>query len=249
MQKFYLVPILFLLVLWGVDSHSQTVAVAANMKPAFEEIYQGFKQSHPESIRIVYGSSGNLATQIRQGAPFHLFIAADEVYPLRLYQDGKALSQGVVYAIGHLVLLLNVKGDPKSSDPLDPTASLLKSASKISIANPELAPYGAAAVRYLKTHKLWDLVKDRLVFGENISIATMYVSSGAVDVGFTSLSLAQSSEVAKTSRYINLDGKDTLISQRMVLIKGAPKVVMSLYDYLQSPAAKSILIKHGYSIP
>ena len=231
------------------QAQTATVAVAANMKPAFEEIYQGFKQSHPESIRIVYGSSGNLATQILQGAPFSLFIAADEGYPLRLYKEGITLDQGAVYAIGHLVLLLNSKSKPKVSDVPEQIASLLKRANKISIANPELAPYGAAASQYLQTRHLWDAAKGKLVFGENISIATMYVSSGAVDVGFTSLSLAKSLEVAKTTQYVHLDGADTLISQRMVLTKGAPKVVLSLYEYLQSPAAKSILIKHGYSIP
>lgn len=231
------------------QAQTATVAVAANMKPAFEEIYQGFKQSHPESIRIVYGSSGNLATQILQGAPFSLFIAADEACPLRLYKEGITLDQGAVYAIGHLVLLLNSKSKPKVSDVPEQIASLLKRANKISIANPELAPYGAAASQYLQTRHLWDAAKGKLVFGENISIATMYVSSGAVDVGFTSLSLAKSLEVAKTTQYVHLDGADTLISQRMVLTKGAPKVVLSLYEYLQSPAAKSILIKHGYSIP
>ena len=231
------------------QAQTATVAVAANMKPAFEEIYQGFKQSHPESIRIVYGSSGNLATQIRQGAPFSLFIAADETYPLRLYKEGITLDQGAAYAIGHLVLLLNSQSKPKVSDVPEQIASLLKRANKISIANPELAPYGAAASQYLQTRHLWDAAKGKLVFGENISIATMYVSSGAVDVGFTSLSLAKSLEVAKTTQYFHLDGADTLISQRMVLTKGAPKVVLSLYEYLQSPAAKSILIKHGYSIP
>ena len=231
------------------QAQTATVAVAANMKPAFEEIYQGFKQSHPESIRIVYGSSGNLATQILQGAPFSLFIAADEAYPLCLYKEGITLDQGAVYAIGHLVLLLNSKSKPKVSDVPEQIASLLKRANKISIANPELAPYGAAASQYLQTRHLWDAAKGKLVFGENISIATMYVSSGAVDVGFTSLSLAKSLEVAKTTQYVHLDGADTLISQRMVLTKGAPKVVLSLYEYLQSPAAKSILIKHGYSIP
>ena len=230
------------------QAQTVTVAVAANMKPAFEEIYQGFKQSHPESIRIVYGSSGNLATQILQGAPFSLFIAADEGYPLRLYKEGITLDQGAVYAIGHLVLLLNSQSKSKVSDVPEQIAALLKRANKISIANPELAPYGAAASQYLQTRHLWDAVKGKLVFGENISIATMYVSSGAVDVGFTSLSLAKSLEVAKTTEYVHLDGADTLISQRMVLTKGAPKVALSLYQYLQSPAAKSILIKHGYSI-
>jgi molybdate transport system substrate-binding protein len=248
MQKFYFLPILFLLVVWGVDSNSQTVAVAANMKPAFEEIYQNFKQLHPESIRIVYGSSGNLASQISQGAPFDLFIAADEAYPLRLYKDGKTLSQGVVYAMGHLVLLRNTQQESVSSNS-DPIATLLKRANRILIANPELSPYGAAAIQYLKAHALWDTVNAKLVFGENISIATMYVSSGAVDIGFTSLSLAKSLGVAKSTKYVDLDGEGTLINQRMVLIKGAPKLVVSFYDYLQSSAAKSILIKHGYSIP
>ncbi len=231
------------------QAQSVTVAVSANMKLAFEEIYQGFKQSHPESIRIVYGSSGNLASQIRQGAPFNLLIAADDSFPLRLHQEGLTLDEGVIYAIGHLVLVFRAEGSTKLNGSPEQIATLLKRANKISIAKPELAPYGSAAVQYLKARHLWELVKGKLVFGENISIATMYVSSGAVDVGFTSLSLARSVEITKTTQYINLDGENTLISQRMVLTKGAPKAAVSLYEYLQSPAAKSILIKHGYSTP
>ena len=166
-----------------------------------------------------------------------------------MYREGITLDQGTVYAIGHLVLLFNSKSKPKFSDIPEQISSLLKMANKISIANPELAPYGAAASQYLQNRHLWDVAKSKIVFGENISIATMYVSSGAVDVGFTSLSLAKSMEVAKTTQYVHLNGADTLVSQRMVLMKGAPKIVLSLYEYLKSPAAKSILIKHGYSIP
>lgn len=229
-----------------------TVAVASNLKPAFEEIIKGFKQTHPQALnmRIVYGSSGNLASQMKHGAPYDLFISADESYPLRLVEAGLTRDRGVIYAIGHLALITNTAaGLTLSSDP-ERIKTLMKSAQKIAIANPDLAPYGRASVQYLKAMKLWDDLQDRLIFAENISIATVYVSTGAVKVGITALSLAKSSDLSTTIRYIALpDDLYAPIQQRMVLKRNPPPSAVALYDYLQSAAAKQILVNNGYSIP
>jgi len=242
---------------WGLltsmaSAQTVTVAVASNLKPAFEEIYQSYKQSNPQSqaIRIVYGSSGNLASQMKQGAPYDLFISADESYPLRLAEDGSTRDQGVVYASGHLALITNADaGLTLNSDP-ETIRALLKGAQKIAIANPELAPYGRASVQYLKAMKLWDDVQGKVIFAENISIAAVYVSTGAVKVGITALSLAKSSDLSARIQYIALpDDLYAPIKQRMVLKKGASPMAVALYVYLQGASSRQILVKNGYSVP
>ena len=233
-------------------AQTTTVAVASNLKPAFEEIYKNFRQLNPQppAMRIVYGSSGNLASQMKQGAPYDLFISADESFPLRLAEEGVTRDQGVVYASGHLALITNTAvGPPLSADP-EGIKTLLRGAMKIAIANPGLAPYGKASVQYLKAINLWSELQGKVVFAENISIAAVYVSTGAVKVGFTALSLAKSPELSATIQYIALpDDLYTPIKQRMVLKKDAVPAAISLYGYLQGPAARQVLIKNGYSIP
>ncbi len=229
-----------------------TVAVASNLKPAFEEIFKGFKQTNPQgsNFRIVYGSSGNLASQMKQGAPYDLFISADESYPLRLVEAGLTRDRGVVYAAGHLALITNSAAGLKFTSDPESIKTLLRNSKKISIANPDLAPYGRASVQYLQSMKLWDELEGSIIYAENISIAAVYVSTGAVKVGITALSLAKSAELSSRIQYIALpDDLYSPIKQRMVLRRDPPPTVVALYDYLQGAAAKQILIKNGYSIP
>ena len=233
-------------------AQSVTVAVASNLKPAFEEIFKGFQQSNPQSknVRIVYGSSGNLASQMKNGAPYELFISADETYPLRLVEVGLTRDHGVVYALGHLALITNdTKGLRLSSDA-ESIQSLLRGAKKIAIANPDLAPYGRASVQYLQSIGLWNELQSRVIFAENISIAAVYVSTGAAKVGITALSLAKSSELSQQIQYIALpDHLYAPIKQRMVLKRDPAPIAVALYDYLQNPVSKQILRNHGYSVP
>ena len=229
-----------------------TVAVASNLKPAFEEIYKGFRQAHPQgkSVRIVYGSSGNLASQMKQGAPYDLFISADESYPLKLVEAGLTRDRGVVYAAGHLALIANSAAGLVLSSDQESIKAILRASKKIVIANPDLAPYGKASVQYLQAIKLWGEVQEKLIFAENISIAAVYVSTGAVKVGITALSLAKSSELAATIQYITLpDDLYAPIQQRMVLKRDPAPTAVALYEYLQGSVAKQILLNNGYSIP
>lgn len=232
-------------------SYGQTVsvAVAANMKDAFVEIYAAFKATGKSDLRVVYGSSGNFTTQILNGAPFSLFISADEYFPLELYKKGKTVDEGRVYAIGKLALITKDSSGIKLSNHKTDLESALRKANKIAIAKPDLAPYGKAAIEYLKAEGLWDIAKDKLVYGDNIGAATMFVATGAADIGFTALSLAQSAAISKVTSYIPLsDGLYEPIKQRMVLIKGASKEVIELYQFMQSQKSKDILIKYGYIV-
>lgn len=226
-----------------------SVAVAANMKDAFAEISTAFKATGKSELRVVYGSSGNFATQILNGAPFSLFISADEQFPLELYKKGKTVDEGKVYAIGRLALISkNSSGIKLSNSRLDLEAAINK-ANKIAIAKPDLAPYGKAAIDYLKAEGLWSIAKDKLVFGDNIGAATMFVATGAADLGITALSLAQSPQISKETNFIPLNERFyEPIKQRMVLIKGAPQEAVDLYQFMQTSKAKDILLKYGYGV-
>ncbi len=231
-------------------AQTTTVAVAANMKDAFSEINLAFKAAGNSGLRVVYGSSGNFSAQIMNGAPFNILISADESFPLELYRQGKTVDDGVVYAIGKLAVISKNSAGIRLQDNKSEIIKAIHKANKIAIAKPELAPYGRAAVEYLKTEGLWSIAKDKLIYADNIGIATMYVVTGAADLGFTALSLAKSSEIAKETSFVLLGSNlYAPIKQRMVLIKGAPREAVNLYQFIQSPQAKLILQKYGYSTP
>lgn len=234
----------------GAFAQVPTIAVAANMKDAFLEIITSFKPTGRPEMRVVYGSSGNFTTQILNGAPFNLFIAADEHFPLELYKNGKTVDEGAVYAIGKLAIIAKKSSGIQLLDSKIEMAKAIQKANKIAIAKPDLAPYGKAAVEYLKAEGLWDLAKNKLVYADNIGVATTYVVSGAADIGFTAVSLAKSPEVIKEANFLSLNPKlYEPIKQRMVLIKGAPQEAVDLYRFIQTPEAKNILQKYGYTTP
>ena len=234
----------------SVFAQVATIAVAANMKDAFAEIAAEFKSTGKPEMRMVYGSSGNFAAQIMNGAPFGLFIAADEQFPLELFKNGKTVDDGSVYAIGKLVIITKTSSGIYLSDSKSDIAKAISKANKVAIAKPEIAPYGRAAVQYLKAEGLWGLAKDKLVYADNIGSATTYVASGAADLGFTAFSLAKSPELLRQTSYVAVDTKMyEPIKQRMVLIKGAPQEAQDLYRFMQGPKAKAILQKYGHSTP
>jgi molybdate transport system substrate-binding protein len=241
-----------LFVTFCTAAHTQvsTIAVAANMKDAFLVIQNEFKVDNKADFRVVYGSSGNITAQILNGAPFSLFISADESYPLELFKRKMTIDEGKVYAIGKIALLSKKSSGITLGNSKAELIKALKQANKIAIAKPELAPYGKAAVDYLKAEGLWDLAKDKLVYGDNISIATMYVASGAADIGFTALSLALSPGIAKETQHLVLNpALYEPIQQRMVLMKNAPRDAVALYQFMQSPKAQAILRRFGYQLP
>ena len=240
----------FLLCSGSAFAQVTTVAVAANMKDAFTEIAAAFKATGKPEMRVVYGSSGNFTTQILNGAPFSLFIAADESFPLELFKKGKTVDEGEVYAIGKLAIITKKDTGIQLQESKVEIAKAIERANKISIAKPDLAPYGKAAVEFLKAEGLWDLAKNKLVYADNIGVATTYVVSGAADVGFTAVSLAKSPQVVNQTSFLQLNPKlYEPIKQRMVLMKNPPAEAVDLYRFMQTPQAKSILQKYGYTTP
>lgn len=234
----------------SIGAQPVTIAVAANMKDAFAEINTAFRATNKAEFRVVFGSSGNFSAQIMNGAPYNLLIAADEYFPLALYKNGKTVDEGLIYAMGKLVLIAKKSSNPLIVNNKTDIAQAISRANKLAIAKPELSPYGKAAVEYLQSEGLWELAKDKLIYGDNIGVATMYVATGAADLGFTALSLATSPEVTKSASYVLVDDRQYQpIKQRMVLMKGSPPEALNLYRFMQSPQAKSILRQYGYLTP
>lgn len=249
-KQIFIFLAVFFIFTGSVSAQAVTIAVAANMKDAFAEIAAEFKSTGKSEMRVVYGSSGNFAAQIMNGAPFSLFVAADEQFPLELFKNGKTVDDGSVYAIGKLAIITKTSSGIHLLDGRADIAKAIGKANKVAIAKPELAPYGRATVQYLKAEGLWDLAKDKLVYADNIGAATTYVASGAADLGFTAFSLAKSPELLRQTSYVAVDTKMyEPIKQRMVLIKGAPQEAQELYRFMQGSKAKAILQKYGYNTP
>lgn len=228
------------------------IAVAANMKFAIEAIGTKFTAEQGKSVKFAFGASGNFARQIEQGAPFQMFVSADEDTVFRVADKGLTADRGMLYATGRLVLFV-----PKDS-PLKADATLadLKAAvadgrlKRLAIANPEIAPYGKAAMQTMQKQNLWDAIKPMLVLGENVGQAAQFTTSGSVQAGFLPYSLALAPELARKGDAVLIPAEwHDPVRQRMVLIKSADATTKQFYAYMRSPAARAILVQNGYSVP
>lgn len=227
------------------------VAAAANMQTALTELLPLFEKQGKGTISLSLGSSANLVRQIQQGLPAELFLSADEDFAYQLADSGLTPDRGVVYAIGRLVLVVPkgsaLRLDAQLAGLKDALNSAPGSVQKFAIANPELAPYGKAAVQALQKQAAWTLVQPKLVMGESIAQATQYVSSGAASAGISALALVLAPAVADRVRYVVVARElHAPIRQRMVLLKTAGPTARAFYGFLQSPAAKLVLQRHGY---
>jgi molybdate transport system substrate-binding protein len=229
-----------------------TIAAASNLNFALAEIAKQFERDRAERVELVFGASGGLTRQIRDGAPFEMFLAADEEFPEQLSAAGLTRDAGVVYAVGRLVVFAP-NGSPLTVDErLDGLARLVKSgqARRFAIANPEVAPYGRAAEAVLRKRGLWEPLRANLVFGDNISQAAQFATTGNAVGGIIAYSLVISPEFGNRGTYALLPEADhPPLRQRMVLLKRAGVIAEHFYQYLQGPAARGLLRKHGFAVP
>jgi len=228
------------------------VAAASDLQFALDEIVRRFQGDTGIAPRITYGSSGNFARQIEQGAPFELFLSADESYVLRLAERRLTRGPGSLYAIGRLVLFVP-HGSPLQPDPqLKHLAARLASgdAGRLAIANPEHAPYGRAAEQALRSLGLWEAARPKLLYGENVAQAAQFASSGNADGGIVAYSLALAPALRERGTFALLPEElHAPLRQRMVLLERASPAAARLYDYLRSPASREILRQHGFVLP
>ena len=228
------------------------VAAASDLQFALDEIVARFRRDTGIAPRVTYGSSGNFARQIEQGAPFELFLSADEAYVDRLAARGLTRGDGALYAIGRIALFAP-HGSPLEPDPgLENLAARLASgeSGRLAIANPEHAPYGRAAEQALRSLGIWEAAQPKLLLGENVAQAAQFASSGNADGGIIAYSLALAPALRRRGTFALLP--DTLhepLRQRMVLLHRASPAAARLYDYLRSPASRAILGQYGFVLP
>lgn len=235
--------------------HAQTVptlAAASDLKFAIEEVAARFEKDTGNKLRLVFGSSGNFKTQILQGAPFHLFMSADENFVYELADAGKTEDRGRTYAIGRIVIMVPADGVLKPDGQLKDLAAALKDGrlKKFAIGNPEHAPYGARGKEALQHAGLWESIEGKLVLGENISQAAQFAISGSAEGGIVAYSLALAPNFASRAKFELIpESWHKRLVQRMVLVKGAPPEARAFYQYLSTPAAQEIMVRYGFAMP
>lgn len=227
-----------------------TVAVAANVKYAFDELAVEFKKDTGIEVQGIFSSSGKIITQVKNGAPFDVFISADTEFPDALYKEGLAVTKPKVYAYGVLVLWTTKDLDLSKGLPLLTDSKV----QKIAIANPRTAPYGRAAIQVLENIKLNTTLETRLVYGESITQATQFVDSGAADIGFIAKSIVLAPGMAGKGKWVEVQKSSyEPIAQAVVVLKhGAETQSESAHkfvDFLFTPRARSIFAKYGYGLP
>jgi len=227
------------------------VAAASDLSYALVKISDQFTRETGHKIRLSFGSSGNLKRLVEQGAPFEMYLSADEDYVFQLAEQGYTIDRGQIYALGRLVLFA-----PQSSalaESLDFAAlrDLLADGRvrKFAIANPRHAPYGRAAREVLIKVKLWDEIESSLVFGESASQAVLFAASGSTQGAIIPHSLALNPSVSGKGSFRLID-KDlhNPLRQRMVLLKNASDTARHFFAYLQTAKVRGILRKCGFNV-
>jgi molybdate transport system substrate-binding protein len=226
----------------SVPAAQTNVAVAANFTEAAKEIAAAFKAKTGHEAVLSFGASGQFYTQITQGAPFEVFLSADDTRPKKLGDDGLAVAGSrFTYAIGKLVLWSKTPGLVKGEQTL--TAA---SFAKLSICNPTAAPYGAAAVETMKALKIYETLQPKLVEGATITQAYQFVETGNAELGFVALSQLTGPETG--SRWLVPQALYSPIRQDAVLLKSgaANEAATGFIAFLKGPEARAIIEKYGY---
>ncbi|MEQ1353882.1 MAG: molybdate ABC transporter substrate-binding protein [Candidatus Acidiferrum sp.] len=228
-----------------------TVAAAADLKFAMTELATQYEKQTGDTLNVTYGSSGNFFSQIQNGAPFDLFFSADIDYARKLESAGLAEPGSLyLYAIGR-ICLWTPPDSHLDVNALGWKALLDAHVQKIAIANPDHAPYGRAAVAALKNAGIYDQVKSKLVFGDNISQAAQFVQSGNAQAGIVALALAISPGMRDGQRWDIPEELHPPIEQAAVLLKNAKnhRAARAFLDFVKTPAARATLAKYGFTFP
>jgi molybdate transport system substrate-binding protein len=237
---------------WAQPQPAPAIAAASDLQFALEQVAAKFRADTGKEVRLAFGSSGNFTRQLQQGAPFEMFLSADEGFVFQLADAGKTLDRGALYAEGRIVLFA-----PKGStlrpdaDFADLRAALADGRlQRFAIANPEHAPYGRAAEQVLKGQGLWEAVQGKLVLGENVSQAAQFATTGSTQGGIFAYSLAVSPAVGRLGTYVLIPAEwHAPLRQRMVLMRNAGATAVAFYDFVRTPSARVILRRYGFLLP
>ncbi len=228
------------------------IAAASDLQFAIEEILADFEAETGMRPRVSLGSTGNFARQIREGAPFEIFMAADESFVTELHRDGFTRDAGEIYAVGRIVVMVPTGAGLVADGSLETLREALAEGriSRFAIANPDHAPYGMRAREALEHAGLWEEIQPHLVLGENVSQAAAFALSGNADGGIIALSLALAPQVAARGSHDPIpEAFHEPLRQRMVLLRDAGPVAEAFFAYLQSPAAREVFERFGFELP
>jgi len=230
----------------GADAPSLTVFAAADLGFAFKEIVPRFEKSVGAKVSLVLGSSGNLATQIEHGAPADVFFSADRAFVERLAARGAVIAESrAVYAQGRIVLATARSFGPRLTDLRQLGDPRIR---HVAIANPVHAPYGRAAEEALRKAGLWETVKPKLVFGENIRHALQFIQTGAAEAGIVARSVANVPEIEWTLIDSSLHAP---LQQVAVVVKrtARPELGLAFIQFVNGPEGRSIMKRYGFILP
>ena len=234
----------------SIFANTITVAVAANVSYAINELVAEFNKTNPDTkVQVTLGSSGKFTAQIESGAPFDVFMSADMKFPKSLFEKGLAITEPALYAQGSLAMLSSKELDFSKGINLVTDANI----AKIAVANPKTAPYGTAAVEAMKNANVLDKVESKFVYAESISQAVTYATTAA-DVGFIAKSSLYDEKMAQYKENINWVSVDsslyTAIDQGIVVLKNTKEEASAkaFYDFILGEKAKEIFIKFGYLV-
>jgi molybdate transport system substrate-binding protein len=227
------------------------IAAAADLKFVMEELAEKFQKQSKTRVNVTYGSSGNFFSQLQNGAPFDLFFSADIEYPRKLEAAGLAEHTTLYeYAVGRIVIW--TPADAKVDVASQGWRALLdRSVEKIAIANPEHAPYGRAAVAALQKAGIYESVKAKLVYGENISQAAQFVQSGSAQAGIVAMSLAVSPAMRDGKRWEIPSEMHPALEQGAIVLKDAKnkEAARAFLEFVKSSAGRTTLEKYGFEFP
>lgn len=236
----------------NAQDDAPVVAAASDLQFAIEEVAAAFTEATGMRVRLSMGSTGNFARQIREGAPYEIFMAADEAFIADLHRDDFTRDEGELYAIGRIVVMVP-HGSPLEADgELDSLQTLLAEGqlSRFAIANPAHAPYGMRAEEALRHKGLWDELQPFMVLGENVSQAAQFALSGNAEGGIIAYSLALAPNIQELGTYELIPEEwHEPLRQRMALLNNAGPVAEAFYEYINGPSAREIMERYGFVLP
>jgi molybdate transport system substrate-binding protein len=228
-----------------------TIAAASDLNFAFKELVAEYERTTSHHVKLSLGSSGNFFSQIQNGAPFDLYFSADIGYPKKLEEAGLTVPGSLYrYAVGRIVVWTGFESNVNVAKGFD--ALREPHIKKIAIANPKHAPYGRAAVAAMEHFKIYDHVKDRLVFGENISQAAQFVESGACDVGVIALSLALAPAMKARGTYWEVPAvAHPPLEQAAVILRSSTRqdAARQFLEFVKGAQGQEIMKRYGFTLP
>lgn len=250
--RFFCAAFLCLFITLEAAADTLIVAVASNFAGTLQKLADRFKETSGHEVLISSASTGKIYAQIKNGAPFDIFMSADETHVDKLVREGQIeANPTAIYAIGRLVFISNIAPVVASAGKCQDVLAAAK-LKHVAIANPQSAPYGAAAQQVMQHLGVWDKLQSQLVMGENIAQTLQFVASTSADAGFVAKSsLMGDTAVARACEWEVPADLHTPLSQKMGVLKSAKNkpAVRAFWQFMQSVEASTIIRDGGYDLP